>query len=65
MATTIFTEDTYEQALIALFKELGYNYKYGPDIVRDYSNPLLLDVLRESLLRLNPTLPSEAIDEAI
>ena len=60
-----YTENEYEQALIALFQELGYNYKYGPDIVRNYSNPLLHDVLQDSLLRINPTLPASAIDDAI
>lgn len=60
-----FTEDTYEQALIALFQELGFRYKYGPDIEREYSNPLLDDVLQESLQRINPTLPASAIDDAI
>ena len=62
---TGLTENEYEQALIALFQELGYRYKYGPDIVRSYSNPLLHDVLRESLLRINPALPTSAIDDAI
>lgn len=68
MATTIFTEDTYEQALIELFQSLEgkqYRYEYGPDIVRDYSNPLLDDVLQASLQRINPTLPASAIDDAI
>ena len=60
-----FSEDTYEQALIELFRELGFSYKYGPDLVRDYSNPLLDDVLHESLRRINPTLPQSAIDDAI
>ncbi len=60
-----YTENEYEQALIALFQELGYNYRYGPDIVRNYSNPLLHDVQQESLLRINPTLPASAIDDAI
>ena len=60
-----YTENEYEQALIALFQELGYNYRYGPDIVRNYSNPLLHDVLQESLLRIIPTLPASAIDDAI
>ena len=60
-----YTENEYEQALIALFQELGYNYRYGPDIVRNYSNPLLHDVLQDSLLRINPTLPASAIDDAI
>ena len=61
----IFSEDTYEQALIELFRELGFSYKYGPDIQRDYNNPLLDDVLQASLLRINPTLPQSAIEDAI
>ena len=61
----IFSEDTYEQALIELFRGLGFTYKYGPDIERDYSNPLLDDVLQASLLRINPTLPQSAIEDAI
>lgn len=60
-----FSEDEYEQALIELLKGLGFNYKYGPGIERDYSNPLLDDVLQESLQRINPTLPQSAIEDAI
>lgn len=58
-----FTEDTYEQALIELFQSLGgkqYRYEYGPDIERDYTNPILDNVLQESLHRINPT-PLSAI----
>lgn len=61
----IFSENTYEQALIELFSGLGFNYKYGPDIERDYSNPLLDDVLHESLQRINPSLPESAIEDTI
>ena len=63
-----FSEDTYEQALISLFQSLEgkpYRYVYGPDIERDYSNPLLDDVLYDSLQRINPALPASAIDDAI
>ena len=63
-----FSEDTYEQALIELFQSLEgkqYRYEYGPDIVRDYTNPILDDVLQESLQHINPTLPITAIDDAI
>lgn len=63
-----FSEDTYEQALIELFQSLEGNqfrYQYGPDIVRDYTNPILDDVLQESLQNINPTLPQCAIDDAI
>lgn len=61
----IFSEDTYEQALIELFRDLGFRYQYGPDIDRVHSNPLLDDVLQDSLLRINPTLPVSAIEDAI
>ena len=60
-----FTEDSFELALIELFKELGYNYTYGPEIDRDLQEPLLLDCVYDSLCRINPTLPSTAIEEAI
>ena len=62
------TEAEYEQALIELFQSLEgkqYRYEYGPDIERDYTNPILDDVLQESLHRINPTLPLDAIDDAI
>ncbi|MBO4665576.1 MAG: type I restriction endonuclease subunit R [Paludibacteraceae bacterium] len=61
-----FTEDSYEQALIALFRdELGYEYIYGPDIERDYRQPCYVDALTPAISRINPTLPKEAIDEAL
>ena len=63
-----YTENEYEQALIELFQSLEgkqYRYEYGPDIERDYSNPLLDDVLQDSLQRINPQLPASAIDDAI
>ena len=42
-----------------------YRYVYGPDIERDYSNPILDEVLQASLQCINPTLPTSAIDDAI
>lgn len=62
----IFTEDTFEQAVIELFENMGYTHIYAPDMNRaDYSRPLLDDVLRDCLVRLNRSLPAVAIDEAI
>ena len=61
-----FTEDTFEQAIIELFESMGYTHIYAPDMNRsDYSRPLLDDVLRDCLVRLNRNLPVTAIDEAI
>ena len=61
-----FTEDTFEQAVIELFENMGYTHIYAPDMNRtDYNRPLLDDVLRDCLVRLNRSLPAVAIDEAI
>ena len=62
----LFNEDTFEQAVIELFENMGYTHIYAPDMDRtDYSRPLLDDVLRDCLVRLNRNLPVTAIDEAI
>ena len=63
-----FSEDIYEQALIELFQSLEgkqYRYEYGPEIKRDYHNPVLDNVLEDALIRINPTVPFSAIDDAI
>ena len=58
----IFTESDYESAVLQLFREqLGYNYLYGPDVVRDYHSPLYEDTLLPALQRVNPSLPMDAI----
>ena len=62
---SLFTEDTYEQAIIELFENMGYEHLYAPDLDRDYTSPLLDAVLQASLVRINRGLPVEAIDEAI
>ena len=45
-----YTESNYENAIINLFTDvLGYSYAYGPDIDRDYHNPLYEDLLLSRL----------------
>lgn len=61
----LFTEDTFEQAVIELFVNMGYTHIYAPDMDRDYSSPLLDSVLRDSIVRLNRSLPVDAIEEAL
>ena len=66
MSISVFNEHHYEQALISLFQQIkGYRYAYGPDMERDYADPLLEDVIEESLQRINPALPAHVISEAI
>lgn len=62
---SLFTEDTYEQAVIELFENMGYDHLYAPEMERDYTSPLLDSVLRDSLVRINRGLPVDAIEEAI
>ncbi len=62
---SLFTEDTYEQAIIELFENMGYEHLYAPDLTRDYTSPLLDSVLQDSLVRINRGLPFEAIQEAM
>jgi len=60
-----FAEDNYEDAIIELFEELGYEHWYGPEIERDYHVPFYEDDLRSSLSYINRDLPRIAITEAI
>ena len=61
-----YTEANYENSVIELFRnDLGYEYVYGPDIERDFYNPLYGDVLLDSLYRLNRGLPDDAIQDAL
>lgn len=62
-------EDFYEKTLIDYFCEnLDYEHLYGPDIPRtttEYHDVFLPDILPEALERINPTLPRQAINEAV
>ena len=61
----IFNEATYENSIIELLGNLGYIHVYGPDVERDFHDPLMADELKNSLEMVNPNLPSAAINEAI
>ena len=60
-----YTEADYENSILELFSNMGYTHVYGPDIERDFYSPLYEDVLTESLCRLNPALPEDAISDAL
>jgi len=67
------TENTIEEFTIKLLEHNGYEYIYAPNIAHDgetpertsYEEVLLLDRLRESIRRINPTIPPEIQDEAV
>lgn len=62
---TYFAEENYEDSIIELFKNMGYMHVYGPDVERDYYNPLFERELEDSLRRINPSLPADAITDAL
>ncbi|WP_409967181.1 type I restriction endonuclease subunit R [Bengtsoniella intestinalis] len=60
-----FTEAHYENAILDLFQTMGYTYVHGPDVTRDYTSPLYEAVLRDALVKLNPSLPMAAIEDGL
>jgi type I restriction enzyme R subunit len=60
-----FLESNYENAVMILLDELGYTRLYGPDIARDFRNPLYMDALAERLPHINPNADRQAVDEAL
>lgn len=60
-----YTEADYENSIVELFREMGYRHVYGPDIERNFNSPLYEDELIDSLHRLNPSVPEEAISDAM
>ena len=65
MSNERFTEDSYEQTLIKLFKDMGYDYVYGPDMERDFKEPVDKEELRKAMKRLNGSLPEKVLDDAL
>ena len=55
-----------KHAILEVFRNtLGYTHVYGPDVERDYSDPLYTDELLPALRRINPKLPEVALIEAV
>ncbi len=60
-----YTEESYENAIIQLFEEMGYTHICGYDVDRDFRSPLYDEVLEESLRRINKGAPYDAIQDAL
>lgn len=60
-----YTEADYENSIIELFQNMGYRYEYGPNIERDFYDPLYETELVSALQRLNPEMPDDAIADAL
>ena len=64
MSTNKHNEASYENTLIQLFQDLGYDYECGYDVERDHRNPYYEEDLRDALQRQNPMLSAEVLNEA-
>lgn len=58
------TENSIEQNLIDLLTKQNYRYLYGSQIERSFDGVVLEEEFKNSLKRLNPTLPQSARTEA-
>ena len=73
MAVKVFFESDVEEATLEWFQELGYQTEFGPNIAPEgpyperasYTDVILIKRLKESLFRLNKSLPKSAIEDAI
>ena len=61
----MYTESSYEEAIIELFQGIGYDYIKGQDVERELDNPLYIDVLEEYLYKINKQEDRKAIEEAL
>ncbi|WP_194611857.1 type I restriction endonuclease subunit R [Clostridium vitabionis] len=61
----IYTEADYENTIIELFEEMGWRHVYGPDVERNYEDPLYEEQLDDAIHRINPEMPESAIHEAL
>ena len=60
-----YTEADYEKSVIELFQNMDYRYVYAPNLERDFRSPLYEEELDESIRRINPDMPEDAIADAL
>jgi len=69
---THLTESTLEETALAWLRNLGYSIVYGNNIAPDepaaerenYGEVVLAGRLKDALKRINPKVPSEALEDA-
>lgn len=60
-----YTEADYENSIVELFENLGYQHVYAPELDHDFYSPLYETELVSSLHRINPDMPEDAISDAL
>jgi type I restriction enzyme, R subunit len=69
----MITEDQLEQLCLQWFKSSGWDTEFGPNIAHDgakseranYREVVLVQRLKQSMMRLNPQVPAVIVDEAV
>ena len=59
-----YSESEYESAVLETLHRAGWTIQHGPDIERDYRDPTCPETVKSQMHRLNPDVPSDAIDAA-
>ena len=73
MNETGIAESLVEEAILSWLASLGYTFIFGPDIAPEepaaeresFQEVLLICRLGEALSRLNPSIPADALEEAL
>lgn len=64
-----YTEDAYEQTIMELFKEMGYECHYGPNLEqetdRDLQDTTISNITRQKLLEINGQEKHLVVEEAM
>ena len=60
-----YLESNYEDSVIELFRNMKYEYVYGPDVDRNFYSPFYEDELDNSIKRINNSLSYNIIQEAM
>ena len=70
---TVFNENAVEEVSLNWLNELGYTIVHGGDIApgellaerSSYDEVILAGRLRDAIVRLNPSIPTDAIEDAL
>ncbi|MBQ2623539.1 MAG: HsdR family type I site-specific deoxyribonuclease [Kiritimatiellae bacterium] len=65
MPTGAYNENSYENAVMEVLRSMKWECLYGPEVERDYSDPMLADVFVSQVRRLNRDVPAAAVEDAI
>ena len=65
MSIGAYNENAYENAVLEVLRSMKWDCLFGPDIERDYSDPMLAETFTYQVRKLNGGVPAEAVDDAI